>query len=173
MIRIIGAQGTIKNIDGFVAELLSFSQQEHVILQALNADLIYGKDHVLSAVSHAQRAFKQHTNATNSLALEILLYAAGERQIQKAIAKMGVKQGKQSVVFVLVDTKKTLNRKAYDAVVDRLLEAFHFTRNDKVLEGNSTTLKRFGITTQELRTIPKQKYGDVILEKIAMVDIIK
>lgn len=173
MIAIIGAYGTIKDVDYFVQQLLAFSKQENVVIQALDAHLVYRRDHLISAAEHALRACEQKTNATNSLALEILLYAAGERQIQKAISKIGVKQGKQTIAFVLVDNQKTNNRKAYDGIVDRLLKTFKCTRDDKVLEGNRDTLKRFGITNQELLTEPENKYGDLILEKVAMVDVMK
>jgi KEOPS complex subunit Cgi121 len=174
MITIIGAQGTIKDIELFLQELLRFSTEKKVTIQAMNAKMVYGSDHLVSASEHAIRAFSQGTNATNSLSLEILLYASGERQIQKAIKKMGVRTGKQSIAFVLVDEKKHKEvRTTYDSLIDDLLSVFHFVRDDKVLEGDSDTLKRFGISTEELRTIPESKYGDLILEKVAMVDVIK
>jgi KEOPS complex subunit Cgi121 len=174
MITVIGTYGTIKNIDLFVQQLLLFSKKENLVIQAFDAAAIYGKDHLISATTHAQRAFEQGTNATNSLTLEILLYAAGERQIQKAITKMGVKKGKQTIAFVLVDPlKRKADKKTYDAVVHKLLRIFHLSCDDKVLEGNRDTLKRFGITDQELHTIPESKYSDLILEKVALVDVIK
>jgi len=174
MITVIGAYGTIKNIDLFLQQLLTFSKKENLVIQALDAAVVYGKDHLISATKHAQRAFEQRTNATNSLALEILLYAAGERQIQKAIKKMGVKTGRQSIAFILVDTKKQRgNRKAYQSIIDRLLSTFHMTSDDTLLEGNRNTLKHFGIRNQEIRTLPAHKYGDLILEKVAMVDVLK
>jgi ABC-type sugar transport system substrate-binding protein len=37
----------------------------------------------------------------------------------------------------------------------------------KVLEGNQNKLKKFGITENELKTVTKSKYGDLILEKVA------
>ncbi len=92
MITVLGTWGAITNVESFVQQLGVFSTQEHVVIQAFDARVIYGEDHVISAVNHAKRAFRQGTNATNTLALEILLYAAGERQIQKAIKKMGVKK---------------------------------------------------------------------------------
>jgi KEOPS complex subunit Cgi121 len=174
MIMVIGAYGTIKNIDMFLQQLLMFSKKENLVIQALDAAVVYGKDHLISATKHAQRAFEQGTNTTNSLALEILLYAAGERQIQKAIIKMGVKKGKQGVAFVLIDElKRKSDKKTYDSIVDKLLRVFYLTPDDKVLEGDQDTLKRFGITDQELLTLPENKYGDLILEKVALVDVIK
>jgi len=174
MIVVVGARGTIKDVDVFLRKLLDFATKEQIVLQAVNADAVYGKEHLLSAADHALRSWSQGTNATNSLALEILLYAAGERQIQKAIKKMGVKTGRQSIAFILVDTKKQRgNRKAYQSIIDRLLSTFHMTSDEAVLEGNRDTLKHFGIKDQEIRTLPAHKYGDLILEKVAMVDVLK
>jgi KEOPS complex subunit Cgi121 len=174
MITILGTHGTIKNIDLFVQKLLAFSKEEDLVIQACDARVIYGKDHLISAATHAKRAFQQGTNATNSLALEILLYAAGERQIQKAIQKIGVKKGKQQIVFILIDS---LNRKRKGnlnkGVVQRLLKTFHLTIEENALKGDRNTLKRFGIPNRELSTIPVEKYGELILEKVALVDVIK
>ena len=50
---------------------------------------------------------------------------------------------------------------------------FRMTQDASVLEGDRETLKRFGITGLEIRTVPEAKYGDLILEKVAMVDVIK
>ena len=174
MMVVIGAYGTIKNVDSFVKRLLRFSKEENLVIQAFDATVVYGKDHLISATIHAQRAFEQRTNATNSLALEILLYAAGERQIQKAIKKIGVKKGKQQIAFVFVNEMMQKKNKCIDeAVIKKLLRLFHLTSDDNVLKGNRNVLKRFGITDQELSTIHMSNYGDLILEKVALVDIIK
>jgi len=174
MITILGTQGTIRDIESFVQQLLEFSKQENLVIQAFDARVIYGKDHLISATIHAKRAFEQGTNATNSLALEILLYAAGERQIQKAIKKMGVKKGKQQIVFLLTDSSPQIIMKNIDkAVIRRLVKTFQLTVDAEIIKGDRDTLRRFGITEIELSTTPEDRYSDLILEKIALVDIIK
>jgi len=174
MITVFGARGTITDIDGFLSRLQRFSQENDLVIQVFDARVVYGKDHLLSATTHALRAFQEGTNATKSLPLEMLLYAAGERQIHKAIKKMGVKHGEQQIAFVLIDHKKKSSRGEITAmVIPKLFRLFHLRYDEGVLEGNRDTLKRFGITPQEIRTTPKARYGDLILEKIAMVDIIK
>ncbi len=174
MMTVFGAFGEIKDVESFIQHLNDFSAQERLIIQAFDAQVVYGKDHILSAVMHAKRAFQQRTNATNTLALEILLYAAGERQIQKAIKKMGIKKGKQGIVFLITDTSNKKDLKGADeSVVQKLLNTFQFTRDDDVIYGDMETLKCFGITKSELSTVSKEKYGELILERIAMVDIIK
>jgi len=172
MILVVGAKGTILNIENFLQQILEFSQHNSIVVQAIDAEVVYGQDHLVSATEHAVRAFAQGRQSTNSLELEILLYASGERQIQKAIPKMGVKKGKHAVAFVLVDESKR-ERKAYENLVDRLLKTIKFIRDDTVLEGDRETMTRFGIGTKELQTIPDTKYGELILEKVALVDIIK
>jgi len=168
MITVVGAQGTIKDIDDFLQEVNSFSQNNNMVIQAFNADVIYGKSHLVSAVDHAIRAIERKTNTTNSLAMEILLYAAGERQLKLAIPKMGVKKGNVNIAFVIIDDKKRDEKP-----IDELLKDLSLERDDNVLGGNEDTLKAFGLNDQAIKTVTKDKYGDLILEKIAMVDIIK
>jgi len=168
MITVVGARGTIKDVDSFLQKMNSFSQDNNVVIQAFNANVIYGQNHLISAVDHAIRAMERKTNTTNSLAMEILLYAAGERQLKLAIPKMGVKKGAANIAFVVVDDKKRDEKS-----IDELLKELSLKRDDNVLEGNEDTLKSFGLNDQAIKTVTKDKYGDLILEKIAMVDIIK
>ena len=165
MIRVIGAVGDIKDLDKFLEQISDFALKNKNIIQVFNAELIYGKDHLISAVEHAKRAMQRKTNTTNSLEMEMLLYASGERQLKLAIPKMGVKEGKSKIAFVLLAEN--------DISEKQLMETLSLKRDDKVLEGNPDTLKKFGINKHEIDTVNKDKYGNLILEKVAMVDIIK
>ena len=91
-----------------------------------------------------------------------------------ALQKIGVKKGEQAVAFVLTNdmTLKTKSR-IEKAVVKKLLRTFHLTSDETVLNGTRTALKKFGITEKEISTVPESHYGDLILEKIALVDVIK
>ncbi|UCF12362.1 MAG: hypothetical protein JSW06_10050 [Thermoplasmatales archaeon] len=172
MIKVIGAKGNIQDIDLFFKQILNLSKEYKIVIQVINADVVYGKNHLISASQHAMRAFKQKENSTNSLAMEILLYASGERQIQRAIQKVGIKKGNVNIALVFVDEFQE-NGKVSDTIVGKILENFKLTREDKVLEGDIKTLRKFGITKQELMTVPKNKHRNLILEKVAMVDVIK
>jgi len=167
MLKIIGASGQIKNVDSFIEQVNNYSKEKNIVTQALDADMVYGKKHIISAVEHAKRAITQKKNTTNSLGMEILLYASGERQLMLAIPKMGVKKGKSNVAFVFADGKIS------DNIIKDFLEKVSLNRDDKVLEGNINTLKKFGINSEAISTVSKNKYEDLILEKVAMVDIIK
>lgn len=170
MIKVIGAKGKIKDIDDFLEKISVFAKKNNLIIQCFDADLIFGKNHIISAVEHAVRAMDRKTNTTNSLEKEILLYASGERQLKLAIPKIGVKKGNSKMAIVIIDNKKEI---ISNKLINDLLKLFSLNRDDKVLEGDENTLVRFGLKQNEIKTVNKKKYCDLILEKVAMVDIIK
>ena len=170
MIKIIGATGEIKNIDNFLKAVYDFSKENDILIQAFDANLIFGKKHIISAVNHAKRSIKRKKNTTNSLMMETLLYSSGERQLKLAIPKMGVKKGKTKITFLLLTAD---DRLISEKIIDKFLKDLSLKRDDKVLEGGKNTLKLFGINEKEIETVPKEKYGNLILEKVAMVDLIK
>jgi tRNA threonylcarbamoyladenosine modification (KEOPS) complex Cgi121 subunit len=100
--------------------------------------------------------------------MEILLYSSGERQLKLAIPKMGVKKGKTNIAFVFLNDDKI-----FDDIIKEFLKKLSLVRKDIVLEGNENTLKLFGIDKKEIETVSKEKYGNLILEKVALVDLIK
>ncbi len=169
MIEIIGAKGKIKKIDDFLEKIGSFAQKNNLIIQAFDAELIFSKNHILSAADHAIRAISRKTSTTNSLEKEILLYVSGERQLKLAIPKVGVKPKNEKIVFILIN----YNIPIQNSMIKDFLEMLSLVRDDKVIQGNENTLRRFGIKENEIKTVMKNKYEDLILEKVAMVDIIK
>ena len=169
MMKIIGAKGQIKNVDKFLKKIRQFSDKNNLIIQTFNADLIYEKNHLITAVKHAKRAFKTNTNSTNSLEIEIMLYASGERQIKLAIPKMGVKIENSSFAFMILKNRGQIQ----NITIDSLLKQLSFCRNDDVLTGDKDKIINFGITEAEISTVSESKYGDLVLEKVALVDVIK
>jgi KEOPS complex subunit Cgi121 len=167
MLKIVGAKGNIQSVDEFLKKLDEISNENNITIQVFDAEVIYGENHLISAVEHAMRAMDRKTNTTNSLSMEILLYASGERQLKIAIPKMGVKKGKENIAFVFIQKGLT------DQLISDILIQLSLDRDDKVLQGSIDKLKKFGIGENEINTVAKSKYGDLILEKVAMVDIIK
>lgn len=167
MLKIVGAKGNIQSVDKFLEKVDRLAKDYNILIQVFDAEVIYGKNHLISAVEHATRAMDRKTNTTNSLPMEILLYASGERQLKIAIPKMGIKKGKTNIAFVFI--KESISEK----IVSDILKQLFLARDDNVLEGSIDTIKKFGISEKEINTVAKSKYGDLILEKVAMVDIIK
>ena len=76
--------------------------QQKVWIQFFNADLVATWEHLYFAVLNALSAFRSRTNLSKSLAMETLLYASSERQIQKAIQAVGIKPDSSEVALVVI-----------------------------------------------------------------------
>jgi len=96
--------------------------------------------------------------------MEILLYVAGKRQINEAIKFAGAKNNGK---YVFLFYGKSL-KEAKDFIHNLGLKI-----DNSLLEPNIKKIKKFGITEKELKTVSKSKYADLVLERIAMLDVIK
>ena len=157
----------------FLNTLKEFSLQHQAAAQAFYAPFIYGKEHIVTAVEHAIRAFRNQTQTCRSLDMEILLYAAGRRQIRDAIDTLGIKLGEPMVVAAVTDDEllgcdgfigmETLTQ----FLIDQGLQIDHM-----VIPGDDRVLQPFGVTPAEQKTVDKSMYGDLIMERVALVDLI-
>jgi KEOPS complex subunit Cgi121 len=127
----------------------------------LDGNMVFGKDHLVTAMQHAARAIEQGTNASDSLLMETILYASGERQLGSATKKMGVsKDSTELVIAQLVDggfahDPSWIELPAMRASADR------------------AQLIRFGISEGELSTLEERSPTELVLEKVAAVDVQK
>lgn len=129
----------------------------------LDADLVCGAEHIGSAVYHAERAFNYGTNSSESFAMEVLLYTSGERQLSKAMSKMSVKTGDVNVAILTFDGE----------VNDDMMRDWHITPDSSVLRFNIAKAQRFGIGPLEVSSVPSEMLQDLVLERVAFVDVIK
>lgn len=171
-VDITGWRGVLKGKEQAMKKLDEL-RKKNIACQLMDADKIYGKEHLMAAISHAVRAFLYKTNSCNSLDMEILLYASGKRQIKDAIEHMGIKE-KGGFVLLLVGGVPLPN---YNGKIEKGMQNFMadlgLERDDTVIEGSIDTLKNFGISEKEIKTVDASRYGDLVLEKVAMVDVIK
>ena len=168
---IFGGIVDIENVESFMTGLSDFSKKHSVFIQVLNAEMICGNIHLRSATDHALRARDENRMSTQSIQMEILLYASGERQLTHAIPKMGVKKGRSTVgVVILIDNKQ---KGILDDIISLFIKDFSVKKDDSVLESSIEKVKRWGCSDEELNTVSRESLEDVILERIAMVDIIK
>ncbi|MGD0057118.1 MAG: KEOPS complex subunit Cgi121 [Methanomassiliicoccales archaeon] len=158
--NIVGARGKMANPKVLVEALQTLSSGQGL---ALNADLVCGADHLRSAVAHAERAFERGSNVSSTLAMETMLYASGERQISRAMKKLGMREGVERLAIVLFDVED----------VDRTLHSLELTRDDSVLEPSTAKITRFGISERETKAIPEETWPDLVLERVAFVELQK
>jgi KEOPS complex subunit Cgi121 len=96
-------EGTVHvdDIDDFVSDLDVIASETGATIQAFDARYVVSRRHLDRAVELADRAIERGENVARDRAVEILLYAAGRRQITDAL-ELGVSTGENRVV-VLVD----------------------------------------------------------------------
>lgn len=127
----------------------------------LRADMVFGSDHLRSALYHAKRALREGRNASESLAMETLLYASGERQLSTAIKKMSVDASSAEVVVAQL-TKGQIDSDISWIPMDRVK-----------VEWKHVDLAGFGISREELGTVGPERALELVLEKVASVDVLK
>nr|WP_160049102.1 KEOPS complex subunit Cgi121 [Natrialba sp. INN-245] len=92
---------SIDDLDSFVADLADVGDRFDVTIQAFDARYVADRRHLERAVELADRSIDRGENVARDRAVEILLYAAGRRQIDRAL-EMGVSEGVNPAV-VLID----------------------------------------------------------------------
>ena len=169
-ISIIGCRGKVDSVDKFLTKANEFVSNQpsknELLLQFLDADRVLGKEHILSAIEHADRAFERSENISETLGMEILIYASGEPQIKNALAKIGLTDGCERIAII---TQGGMDKEALHTLIFHL----NLERDDEVLEFNEIKAREFGINDIEIAAVEKNKVMDLILERVAMVDVRK
>lgn len=151
------AKGEAKALMDRVLAEAAPSRSEVIVL---DGDMVFGADHLSSALTHAVKASAEGRNASDSLAMETLLYASGERQLSSAIKKMGV--GPETVRVVLAAVRGPFSPgEGWTELPD----------TDPVPD--RARLARFGVTEKEMSTVDESRLSELVLERVAAVDVIK
>lgn len=90
----------VDDLDAFVAELDEVGAACECAVTALDARYVAGRRHLEAAVERANRAFERDDAIADDRGIEVLLYAAGRRQIERAL-EMGVPEDGGPVVVVV------------------------------------------------------------------------
>lgn len=152
-----GYRGEVRDLAALVARIRGQP------FQLFRADRIYGAPHLAHAAALAARAFANGRARSADLATETLVYAAGERQVHKALALLGIHDGAREIAAV-----------AWDAsLLDALAREQGWTRDDAVLAGDPRALDAFGVSEAERAMLPRERWGELILERVALSDVLK
>jgi len=172
--EVLEATVTVEDLDAFVARLGEIGDEHSVALQALDARYIVDRAHLRRAVELADRAFERGDNIADDLAVEILLYAAGTRQISQAL-ELGVEPGGCPAVIVAHDP--TTDTRSEDAGRERA--ALEAVRSLATVEPETTlgayderrVREWFEITDAELRT--GGNLAALVRERVALLVVEK
>jgi len=99
--RLLTGTATVDDLDDAVTDLERVGERFDCTTQAFDAGLVADAEHLRRAVALANRARSRNGGIARKRSVEILLYAAGRRQIDRALA-MGLDEGTTPAV-VLAD----------------------------------------------------------------------
>jgi KEOPS complex subunit Cgi121 len=100
--RLVEGRATVDDLDAFLADLDGVADGFGCTVQAFDARYVVSRDHLARALELTDRAFERGENVARDRGVEVLLYAAGRRQIDDALA-MGVSEGELPVVVLVAD----------------------------------------------------------------------
>lgn len=147
-------------------------QTNHTELQIFDADLIATHQHLYFAVLNALQAFRTKTNIAKSIAVELMLYASANRQIQRAIEHIGIKPESLNIAVVIVGD----DADAMAAQLNALSKWLGCVPDDSVLGLNMNKQRKiqaaFEISPVELETVkgsPEEVLVALVIERMALL----
>lgn len=146
------------DVNDLLSVVQDISDEWQITFQLLDAAYVAGPQHLVFATSHALNAFHYGAQRASALGMEILRFAAAQRQIHRAIAILGIRDSTQQVGGVLLGgTRETLT-KSYKVFLNRTGS----TDNPKVLEvisdqKEAVLLEAFNISMVELHSTMTSK----------------
>lgn len=158
-----GARGIIEDHELILKKIRSWAESAGCDVLLADAQVVFGRDHLETAVRHASRAQAAGTMAARSVSMEALRYLSGQRQVADAIRNAGIRPGTRGVAIAVFGKQG----------LDEIVALVAWTRDDAVLDPKGKSLRALGISEAESRTLPPSKRPDLALEKVALLDLEK
>jgi len=163
MIHILEGTIAIDDTEKFLQKLKRISKEKSIVIQVFDADKLAGEEHLRFAVKKAINSFKTGRNIANDLAKEIMLYAAGTRQINRAM-RLGVHNGENNIALVAIG--EDIDLSSIDEITPKQVLQYNESKKDALME-------LFNITKEELEAAGEDKIPELVLERVALIDVIK
>ncbi len=178
--KLLAGAATIDDLDAFLESIEQIATRTETVIQAVNAQYVTSEEHLRRAVELAERAIDRNEAIARDPAVEILLYAAGRRQISDAL-EMGVGEGvdPQSIVFIVVERRKsesssgpeTTDDSGVDAAIDALESLYEPA--DVIGSYDAALVDRFfSIEDSELDLVDGDRDA-IVRERVALLDVSK
>jgi tRNA threonylcarbamoyladenosine modification (KEOPS) complex Cgi121 subunit len=146
-----------------VATLRALAKDAPGLIAVLDAEAVAGERHLLSAWAHLGRSRARGASRLRDRSAEFVLYVAGDDQLPRALAKVGV--GAATERFVVVAERPL--------APEALLERFGLAADPEAYPRPVTagTLDRLGIGPSDRAAVPEAAWEGLVLERVALVDL--
>ncbi|APX97600.1 KEOPS complex subunit Cgi121 [Natronorubrum daqingense] len=174
---------TVDDLDEFVAQLGRIGDRHDVTIQAFDARYVVDRSHLECARKLADRAIAREENIARDRAVEVLLYAAGRRQINRAL-EMGINVGETDAI-VLIDADSSGNEGGHKGGTAETLEREAATRRElvkldaiepteSILEAVDTeAICSFYDVTDTEQAATDASLSDLVRERVALLEVEK
>jgi len=171
MTHVIGiSEAQIEDVTILLQRIKQLASKNDIILQLVDANRVVNKEHLEVASYHAQKSFQQKSATSNSLEIEILLYATGQRQIAKALTLMGISPKTKNVAAIIC-CSPTID---ISSPVQDILRILNGKKSEIVFKMTPDKEKElinvFEITLEELKST---SIDELILERMALLELTK
>jgi len=164
----LGASGApVEHVDVWMRNLQRAAGSFGLSAQAMDAGVVCGRVHLESALVHARRAFAGGNNLARTLWVEWVLCAAGVRQVDLAFKRVGIRPGTEVFAILLLSDGEAVTEEVSLA----FLGSLDLEHDDSLLDCSEDALRRLGVGDAELAVVPKDRWADLALERVALLDL--
>ena len=165
-LRAVGARRThtgSPTTPAIIRTLRDLAQESPAIVAVFDARAVAGERHLLSAWAHLGRARSRGESRLRDRGAEFALYLAGDDQLPRALAKVGVSDSTEQFVLVA--------ERPIDPVT--LLERFELTVDPSAYPRpvGEELLDRLGVEAAERNAVPRSGWEGLVLERVALLDL--
>ncbi|MYL16532.1 hypothetical protein GLW36_07690 [Halorubrum terrestre] len=180
-VRLVRGTFAIDDLDAFLADLDGVAEETGAVVQAFDADLVVSATQLREAARLAARSIARGEAVARDPGVEVLLYAAGRRQIDRAL-ELGVSEGEQTAVVLVADFGDVPGADRPAADLDGAVEAVRELAVDSTETPDGDALDAafdegrvrefYAVTDRELAAT-NGDLADVVRERVALLDVEK
>ena len=164
--RVVEGIASISDVGSFISDIDAIGDRHGVTVQAFDARYVVDRAHLERAVESARRARDRGDTIAEDFGVEILLYAAGRRQINRALT-MGVKEGECPIVAVVVGGDESEKSAAVRSLGELLTSAETLGAYD-----SARVQSFFDVSEKELDATAG-RLADAVRERVALLPVEK
>jgi len=166
--RVVEGIAEVDDLDDFLADLGRTGTEYGCTIQAFDARYVVDRTHLRRALELADRAMARGENVARDRSVEVLLYAAGRRQIDESLT-MGVSEGETPVVvLVAAGSEDATDETAAAAAVEDLL-----TPADTLGAYDEERVRAFFDVGDAELAATDASLADLVHERVALLDVSK
>lgn len=162
----------INDVEKFLQEIRE--KRTDVAMQFFDAKFVATWQHLYFAALNALKAFENENNISRSIAMESMVYASAQRQIQKAMNLLGIKPDSSEIAVLVIGEKSESTK----SVLPLILKQVRGEHDDTVLELSKRKIvairKIFAISNLEMETTmqkddSEKALTELVIERMALL----